>query len=95
MKFQFVSQSTDYNILVAEDNDGGHELELGEVSLEETYVLKREYSGDSIDNDLEYEKFDGMMAALFQFLERAGQLYRWHNKTELLRASHQIAIETS
>jgi hypothetical protein len=42
LKFQFTLLSTDYNVLVAEDNDGGHELELGEVPLEETFIAKRE-----------------------------------------------------
>ncbi|MFA9516587.1 hypothetical protein ACERIT_05120 [Halopenitus sp. H-Gu1] len=95
LKFQFTLLSTDYNILIAEDNDGGHELELGEIPLEETYVAKREYTHASLDKDLEYEKFDGMMATLFDFLDRAGHLYRWQDTTELADATVQICIETS
>lgn len=94
LKFQFTLLSTDYTVLVAEDNDGGHELELGEVSLTDTYVAKREYTAVSLDNDLEYEKFDGMMASLFDFLDRAGQLYQWQNKPELAHAIVQIATKT-
>lgn len=94
LKFQFTLLSTDYNVVVAEDNDGGHELELGEVPLQETYVAKREYTHASLDEDLEHEKFDGMMSSLFNFLDRAGHLYRWQDKTELRNAIVQIAIKT-
>lgn len=95
LKFQFTPLSTDYNVLIAEDNDGGHELELGEIPLEETYVAKREYTHASLDKDIEYEKFDGMMATLFDFLARAGRLYRWQDETELTDAVVQICIETT
>ena len=94
LKFQFVLLSTDYNVLVAEDNDGGHELELGEIPLQETYVAKREYTHASLDKDIEYEKFDGMMSSLFNFMDRAGHLYRWQDKTELIDAITQIALKT-
>jgi hypothetical protein len=95
LKFQFTLLSTDYNVLIAEDNDGGHELELGEIPLQETYVAKRDYTHASLDNDIEYQKFDGMMATLFDFLDRAGHLYRWQDKTEFSNAIIQIAITTS
>jgi len=94
LKFQFTLLSTNYNVLVAEDNDGGHELELGEIPLEETYIAKRDYTHASLDKDIEYEKFDGMMASLFDFLDRAGHLYRWRNKTEFTDSIIQIAIKT-
>ncbi|SDR16830.1 hypothetical protein [Halopelagius longus] len=94
LKFQFTLLSTDYNVLVAEDNNGGHELELGEVPLQETYVAKREYTHASLDKDLEYEKFDAMMSTLFDFLDRAGHLYRWQDKAELSDAIVQIARKT-
>lgn len=94
LKFQFTLRSTDYNVLIAEDNDGGHELELGEISLQTTYVAKREYTHASLDKDIEYEKFDGMMASLFDFLDRAGHLYRWRDKTEFTDALIQIALTT-
>lgn len=94
LKFQFTLLSTDYNVLVAEDNDGGHELELGEVPLKETFIAKREYTHASLDKDLEFEKYDGMMASLFDFMDRAGHLYRWQDRTEFTDAIVQIAIKT-
>ncbi len=43
LQFRYALTVTDFVVLVAEDNDGGHELELGEVPLEDTYVIKRDY----------------------------------------------------
>ena len=61
-------EGSDYVIGVFEDNDGGHELELGEGNLSTTYILKRDYSNASIDNDVEYEKYDAMLGTLFFYL---------------------------
>jgi len=64
---------------VFEDSHGGHELEAGEVDTADLYVLKRDYytaDGDA-DTETEYERFDGMIATYFDFLERRERLYRW------------------
>ena len=73
IKFRIVESLTDYAVLVAEDNDGGHELELGELPLETTYVAKRDYEHVPIGHDLEREKYDAMIAKLFELLETNDQ----------------------
>lgn len=86
LKFRFTLIGTDYVLLIAENNDGGHELELGEVSLESTYVFERDYSDISIENDIEYEKFDAMMSTVFDVMEENGRLRQWNTTDELLEA---------
>ncbi|EMA14487.1 hypothetical protein C435_15458, partial [Haloarcula marismortui ATCC 33799] len=85
----------DYTILIAEDNDGGHELELGEISLSSTYIAKRDYSSVSIENDLEYEKFDAMIAKLFEIMDRKNHLFEWDNTHSFTRAIQKISDQIS
>lgn len=94
LKFRYTLIGTDYVLLVAEDNDGGHELELGEVPLPDTYAFKRDYEGISIESDVEYEKFDAMMSTLFDTMEENGQLKRWNTMEELPDAVDEVAAET-
>lgn len=95
LKFRFTLIGTDYALLVAEDNDGGHELEMGEVPLADTYVFKRDYAEISIESDVEYEKFDAMMSTLFDVLEENGRLKRWNARDELLDAVDEVVAETA
>lgn len=95
LKFRFTLIGTDYVLVVAEDNDGGHELELGEVPLADTYVFERDYANISIENDIEYEKFDAMMGTLFDVMEENGQLRRWSTTDELLEAVEDVVVETA
>jgi len=79
VKFLVFRRRADHVVGVFEDNDGGHELEAGEVETDDLHVLKRTYltaDGDR-DTDLEYERFDGMLAKYFAFLDARGRLYRW------------------
>ncbi len=83
LKFRYTLIGTDYTFVIAEDNDGGHELELGEVPLETTFIFKRDYATLAIDSDLEYEKYDAMMATLFDLMEENDHLARWTSPDEL------------
>lgn len=94
LKFRYALSMTDYVVVVAEDNDGGHELELGEVPLQDTYVLKREYASASIEDDLEREKYDAMMAKLCELLARNNQLLEWNSVESLTEAVESVALET-
>ena len=94
LKFRYVLSMTDHVVVVAEDNDGGHELELGEVSLEETYVLKREYSSASIRADLERQKYDAMMAKLCDLMRRTNRLFDWDSTESFAAAVKSVAAET-
>ncbi|MFB6176484.1 MAG: hypothetical protein ABEI99_04960 [Halobaculum sp.] len=94
LKFRYTLIGTDYSLVIAESNDGGHELELGEVPKSELYVLKRDYSAVSLDSDVEYEKFDAMMATLFTVLDENGHLSRWTSESELVDCLHQVLRET-
>jgi hypothetical protein len=94
LKFRYTLIGTDYSVMVAESNDGGHELELGEVPKEDLSVLKREYSSVSLDSDVEYEKFDAMMATLFAVLDENGRLWRWTTEGELLESVQEVLRET-
>lgn len=76
VKFRYTTATTDFNVLVAEDNDGGHELELGEATLSETYVAERDYRHASVNKDLEYEKYDAMIGTLFKLMDRRGHLFK-------------------
>lgn len=95
LKFRYTLTLIDYPILIAEDNDGGHELELGELSLDETYVAKRDYEAVSIDHDIEYEKYDAMIAKLFELLERNDQLHTWTDYASFEQAVRTIAEQTA
>lgn len=95
IKFLYILTVVEYTILVAEDNDGGHELEVGEVPLPDLYVLKREYGESAIENDLEREKFDAMIAKLFEVMARNDQLYHWQSFHGLARGTESIVEETS
>lgn len=90
VKFRVLLARCDYVVGVFEDNDGGHVLELGEVPLEQTYVLKRDYQPSAIDGDLEREKFDAMVATLFDLLDRRDQLYTWTSESELVSETWRI-----
>lgn len=83
IKFRVFLNRNDFLIGVFEDNDGGHELELGEGKIENTYVLKREYMQDSINRDIEHEKYDAMIGTYFDLLDRRNHLYQWTTETEL------------
>lgn len=79
LKFRIFLRRSDYVVGVFEDNDGGHELEAGEVDNEKLLILKRDYYDEEGQPDVtrEHERFDGMLAKLFEFLDRRGQLYCW------------------
>lgn len=94
LKFRYTVIGTDYVLLVAEDNDGGHELELGEVPLTDTYIFKRDYQQVAIDSDIEYEKFDAMIATLFETMEQNDRLTRWTAPDELLNSVEETVNET-
>lgn len=83
LKFRYTLIGTDYTLLIAEDNNGGHELELGEVPLETTFIFKRDYTTLAIDSDLEYEKYDAMMATLFAIMNENNHLDTWTTPAEL------------
>lgn len=84
-------EGSDYVIGVFEDNDGGHELELGEADLSTTYLLKRDYSHVSIDNDVEYEKYDAMLGTLFEMINDREHLIAWTSEGELHEAIEEIS----
>lgn len=108
VKFRVFDRRADYTVLVAEDNGGGHELELGEVELETLYVLKRDYDGASLDpptprsqsaanpafGDLDHERFDSMMLTLFAHLDETGQLFTWASESELSSGVDRSVAET-
>lgn len=77
IKYLYALSFVDTVVLVAEDNDGGHELEVGEVQLSDLYIIKREYESASIEGDLEREKYDAMIAKLFEVMDRNEQLFTW------------------
>jgi hypothetical protein len=109
VKFRIFARRADYTVLVAEDNDGGHELELGEVDLETLYVLKRDYDGASLNppsdgdrspatpafGDLDHERFDSMMLTLFSYLDEEGRLFTWADEGELASGVDRIVTETA
>lgn len=95
IKFRYTLTVVDYSILVAEDNDGGHELEIGEVPLSELFILKRDYATASIDDDIEYEKFDAMIAKLFEVMETNNRLYRWQGLHGLAEGTRKIISKTT
>jgi hypothetical protein len=94
LKFRYTLTLIDYPVLIAEDNDGGHELELGELPLPKTYVAKRDYEDFSINHDLEREKYDAMIAKLFELLERNDRLFTWTDRDSFEHAVRAIAEQT-
>jgi len=94
LKFRYTLTITDYVVLVAEDNDGGHELEFGEVPLENTYVVKRNYTSASIGEDLEREKYDAMMAKLCNLMDRNNRLFEWTSAESFVEAVKSVASKT-
>lgn len=90
VKFRYTVSFVDHVVLVAEDNDGGHELELGEVPLPMTYVLKRDYNNASIDRDLDYEKFDAMIAKLCAVMDRNGHCFEWRDMHSFARGVQTV-----
>lgn len=95
LKFRYAAIGTDYVLLVAEDTDGGHELELGSVRLADIYVFKRDYAEIAIENDIEYEKFDAMMGTLFDVLDENDRLERWNTADQLLERVEDVIAETA
>jgi hypothetical protein len=93
VKFRIFRMRADYVIGVFEDNDGGHELEVGDADLSKTYVLKRDYRSISVDDDVEYEKYDAMLGTLFDLLDRRKQLITWETKRELLEGAAILSAE--
>lgn len=93
VKFRLFLLRSDYVIGVFEDNDGGHELEIGDVNLPDIYVLKRDYTDTSINNDIEYKKFDAMLGTLFELLERREQIYHWESLDELKEGTRNLRSE--
>ena len=93
LKFRFTLLASDNVFLVAEDNDGGHELELGEVPLDDLYVFRRDYSDISIDKDISYAKYDAMMNTLFDLIERRGQLDDWQTTEGLIEHVEERASD--
>lgn len=79
VKFKIFTARADWIVGVFENNDGGHELEAGEVPREKLYVFKREYD----DRAREHEAFDAMIASLFEVLDNEGRLIRWDRPAEL------------
>lgn len=78
LKFCAFYDRTDYAVFVFEDDDGGHELEFGEVSLDEKVrVLKRDYYSDGeVATQAEHDHYDGMLAKKFETVDNRGRLYR-------------------
>lgn len=95
LKFLYALQLVDFPILVAEDNDGGHELELGETPVDQIFVSKRSYEELSVDHDIEYEKYDAMIAKLFDLLRQKGRLFEWKSYPEFEVSIKNIAMETN
>lgn len=88
LKFHATVNRTDVFTLVIEDNDGGHELETGEVPGEDLYILYRDYTDASIPDsdgaqDLHREKYDAMIAKLIALYDDANRVYTWTTKDEL------------
>lgn len=90
VKFRVFLARCHYVVGVFEDNDGGHELEIGEADLSTTFVLKRDYREASIDDDVEYEKYDAMLATLFDLLDRRGHLRSWTTEAELADETRRL-----
>lgn len=95
LKFRLLLACADFAVLIAEDNDGGHELELGEVPLTRTCVVKRDYKIASIREDIERDKYDAMLAKLFEVLDKHGQLFKWHDIESFCRSLQNMVDQTA
>lgn len=91
VKFRVFLLRADHVVAVFESNDGGHELEIGEVDLDQVHVLKRSYESVSVDHDLEYAKYDAMLGTLFDLLDRRGRLHEWETKREFYETAGRIS----
>ncbi len=91
VKFRVFLLRTDHVVAVFESNDGGHELEIGEVDLDRVHVLKRDYESVSVDHDLEYAKYDAMLGTLFDLLDRRDRLHEWETKREFYAAAAELS----
>lgn len=91
VKFRLFLLRADHVVAVFESNDGGHELEIGEVDLDRIHVLKRDYESVSVDHDVEYAKYDAMLATLFDLLDRRGRLHEWESKHEFYEAAADLS----
>jgi hypothetical protein len=80
VKFKVIAARSSYVVAVFEDNDGGHELEVGEADREKTYVFKREYDS----RETERAAYDAMIATLFEVMVNREQLFVWATREELL-----------
>jgi hypothetical protein len=96
LKILAVVKRTDIFVLVVEDNDGGHELETGEVPGEDLYILFRDYRNPSIPDsknealDLHREKYDAMLWKLIELYEDADRSYSWTSKNELIECVEEL-----
>jgi len=91
VKFRVFLLRADHVVAVFESNDGGHELEIGEVDLDRVHVLKRDYESVSVDHDLEYAKYDAMLGTLFDLLDRRDRLHEWETKREFYAAAAELS----
>jgi hypothetical protein len=99
VKFRVFYNRSDYVVGVFEDNDGGHELEVGEVDNDDLQILKRDYFTDDgeVDTETEHERYDGMLAKLFETID--DRVYHWtlggvHGHDNLDRATRRVAEAT-
>lgn len=91
VKFRVFLLRADHVVAVFESNDGGHELEIGEVDLDRVHVLKRDYESVSVDHDLEYAKYDAMLGTLFDLLDRRDRLHEWETRREFYAAAAELS----
>lgn len=91
VKFRLFLLRADHVVAVFESNDGGHELEIGEVDIDQVHVLKRDYESVSINHDVEYAKYDAMLGTLFDLLDRRGRLHEWESKHEFYEAAADLS----
>lgn len=99
LKFHVFYERADHVVGVFEDNDGGHELEVGEVDNDDLHILKRDYFTDDgeVDTETEHERYDGMLAKLFETID--DRVYHWtlggvHGHDNLDRATRRVAEAT-
>lgn len=91
IKFRLFLLRADHVVAVFESNDGGHELEIGEIDLDQVHVLKRDYESVSVDHDVEYAKYDAMLGTLFDLLDRRDRLHEWETKHEFYEAAIKLS----
>lgn len=91
VKFRVFLTRCHHVVGVFEDNNGGHELEIGEADISNTYILKRDYTKTSVNNDVEHDKFDAMLGTFFNLLDNRGHLYRWTSIDELKEQTEKLS----